>query len=241
MITYKEPIKVICVKSSSKRLICGGVYLATSLSTHKWSNITKRTISIKNVGSYNINYFTLQDGSSLDNYEDFSIEQNRLDLDNKDYSGQYVRCMFNSGKSFKDGEIYFVEKHETSYSTGYKGIKYPIHKFKIKGIYNLINPFRFLEIPIAEQRKIKLKNLKGEKTKTGNETRKFLLFSKKEQTIILYELLCKTLNTLKNVKIENTNNLIIQLMKNQGKNYGITEEEINLFLNEKNKDLLNIF
>lgn len=237
MNTCPEPLKVICIKTNnSTKLIKGATYLAASLHTYK----TSRTLYLKDVGNYDPKNFTLLNGDSIENMPDFSIERKLLD-DKKDYVGQFVRCRYSSGKTMKDGEIYFVENQKvTERKSSYNNsINYDV-KIKIRGVRNYVSPYRFQEISIREQRNIKLKNLKGEKTKTGEQTRKFLLYTEKQRICILFDVLSKVIIDLNKMEIDRKID-IVKLMINKGKNYNINEEDITPFLKGKIGTLLAPF
>lgn len=228
-----KPLKVICINSkNSTKLIKGGIYNAQTLSTYG----SERTMYLKDVGSYNIKNFTLLNGDKFNNINDFNVISSvRID-DKKDYTGQFVKSRTSNGRTLKESEIYYVEEHRKTIEnkTNYSGQPYQenISKFKIRGIKNLFFSYNFEEIDIKEQRHIKLKHLKGETTKTGDQTRKFLLYSEKERTIILFETLTKALIDLKHVELDKPAN-IIEMMLIKGKNYVINEDDIKSFLNEK--------
>ena len=235
-----NPLKVVCINSrNSTKLIKGGIYSVFALDTRG----TEKTIYLKDVGSYNIKNFTLN-GGSLDKIPDFNIMgSNSINLKN-DYTGQFVICRNNSGRSLKEGEIYYVEEHKKLIENvrNYTGqmMQRTVDKFKIRGIKNLLFAYNFNEIEIKEQRHIKLKHLKGEFIKTGDQTRKFLLYTEKEKTIILFELLAKSLTDLKYVELNKPAN-IIEMMLIKGKKYVINEDDIKLFLNQKITNTLKIF
>lgn len=241
---YKEPIKVICIKATTSiKLIKGGIYSATAIYS---SNKTDRIIYLKDTGNYSISYFRLFDGSSLDSVPDFTLERAKsVDVGNIDYTGQFVKCgRYSSSKVLKTDEIYYVEKHEQKQSTrkNWNGTLTTStdHKFKIRGIKNYVNVYNFLEIPIKEQRNIKLKNLSGQKIKTGEQTRKFLLYTEKEKTQILFETLARVLIDLSGVELSNTADFVT-LIKVKGKKYSLVDEDITPFLNSKIQTLLNKF
>lgn len=162
----------------------------------------------------------------LDKLSDFNNWNNvnnlALDTSKKDYTGQFVKCTSNTGKTLKEGEIYYVELQKNS------------TVFKIRGIKNNISPYHFEEIPIKEQRSIKLKNLKGETTKTGERTRKYLLFSEKEKISIMFSILSQVLIDINNTSEIDVNLInITELMTIKGKrNYNIIEEDIQEFTNK---------
>lgn len=228
---YKEPIKVICINSkNSTKLIKGATYQASSI--HSWRN--KRTVYLKDVGSYGIKNFTLMDGRSLDAEPDFTIERKGLDNE-KNYTGQFIKCRYSTGKSMKEGEIYYVEKEKR------ETLRYGRNmKLKIRGIRNYVSPYRFEEIDIREQRNIKLKNLKGDKIKTGEQTRKFLLYTEKQKITILFDVLAKVMTDLNKIEIETEVDLI-GLMILKGRNYNISAEDIKPFLKNKIETILKPF
>lgn len=240
-LVYKEPLRVICINArNSTKLIKGATYFAQGIKT---GSDKKREVQIKDVGFYSINYFSLMDGRSLNTEPDFHIQNNRKSLDttNKNYKGQFVRCRWSTGKSLKEGEIYYVEEQrETTEISSWNNTSYKHVKFKIRGIRNPVNPYRFEEIDIREQRSIKLKNLKGDKIKTGEQTRKFLLYSEREKIQILFEVLYKTLFDLSKTEITPDVDML-SLMIRKGNNYALLEEDIKPFLKGKVETLLKKF
>jgi hypothetical protein len=210
-------------------LIKGATYFVTAIWTYK----NERTVNIKGVGSFAIKKFTLTNGKSLDKEPDFTINDDKQNLDHKkNYINHLIKCKYATGKYLKIGEIYFVENQKTNKTNGYIETK-----LKIRGINNWISTYRFEEIPIAEQRNIKLKNLKGNKIKTGEQTRKFLLYSEKEKINILFETLAKVLSDL--TKIETCDNInLIELMLKKGKDYALIEKDITPFLGSKIETIL---
>jgi len=238
----KEPIKVICVDSKSNKLIKGATYNANNL----WVHLNDKYVYLKDIGTYNAKYFNTLDGTPLIKHSDFSMEVRKdVDPKSKNYTGQFVKCRYSSGKNYKEGEIYYVEKQisiEKKSSGYYNSSTYTEYKFKIRGIKISSSTHRFEEIPIIEQRKIKLKNLKGEKIKTGEQTRKFLLYSEKEKISILFEILSKVLIDInKTDNIEKLNFDIVDLMIKKDLKYSLTREDIEPFLRENLNTHLNVF
>ena len=235
-VLYKEPIKVICINSSiSIKLIQNATYLAISMYTGKSG---ERVTYIKDVGFYSNRFFTLIDGNPLDSLPDFFIENGKkLDTKNINYTGQLVKCRHTTGKSLKSGEIYYVEKQVKSTRNNYKGIPIDTYKFKLRGIRNVISEYRFEQIPIAEQRRIKLKNLNVQKTKTGEQTRKFLLYTDKQRISILFDLLCRVLIDINKVESNEKIN-ITELILSRGDSYAINKDDITKFLKEDIKKTL---
>lgn len=225
-LTYKDPIKVICVKTaSSKKLIKGAIYSATHIGT---SYNKERYIRIT-VGHYSLDCFTHIDGSSLENIPDFIVNRQDLDKD-KDYTDQCVKCNYSSNKTLKEGEIYYVEAQKNE-------IRYDWHKnpynhitLKIRGMKNWTSSSNFEEVPVSDQRKIKLKNIRGEKVKTGESTRKFLLYSKKERTQILLQLLTSCIADINNTELTEQVD-ISKLILKKGTKYNILEEDVRPFIN----------
>jgi len=227
IIIYNEPITVICIDAShSIKLIKGGTYLANSIRTYS----SDRKIYLKNINYYSAKYFTTIDGKSLDDTPDFTVKITiSLDTDNKDYTGQFVRCLSSSGKVLKQDEIYYVENQIRTQRIGHNNVIFYDTKLKIRGVRNCVSPYRFNEIDITQQRNIKLKNLEGKKAITGDQTRKFLLYSEKEKVRILFDSLTKVLFDIN--RIENDINLdISKLMIIKGKNYSLIEEDVIPFL-----------
>lgn len=232
-----EPIKVICINGKcSIKLIQNATYIATDLSTFR----DKRSINIKGVGYFKSDYFTLLDGASLSNLKDFELNTSKiLDSANKIYTGQFIRCKRSTNKSVKSGELYYVEDQKlTYYKSSYNGKSYPEYKIKLRGIDRYLMSTNFEEVPISEQRNIKLKNLNGIKTPTGEQYRKFLHYSEKEKISILLQLLNKVLiDILSVVDIKDKFNLT-ELMIEKGKRYDIIKDDINLFLTPEMKNIL---
>lgn len=240
-ITLKEPISVICINSKySTKLIQNATYQATHLHTYNLRNSkTERRLFLKDVGSYSSKYFTLANGSSLDTISDFDTERNNdsLDTSKKNYTGQFVRCRYSTGKTLKQNEIYYVEEQRTNHNSNNR---WSNTKFKIRGIRNLVSPYRFAEIDIREQRNIKLKNLNGDKVKTGEQTRKFLLYTEKEKISILFETLTKAIVDIN--KTQSTVSIdITKLMIAKGRNYNLQEEDIKPFLKSRIDTMLKSF
>jgi len=226
-----DSLKVICITKNSTKLIKGATYSAISIHSYTHGKISDRTIYLKNVGNYSIKNFTLLDGSSLDSIADFNIERTKgVDTNFTNYTGQFVKCRYSSGKSLKEGEIYYIEEQRKTERKGYNGKIYYDFKFKIRGIRNCVSPYRFETIPIAEQRNIKLKNLKGEKIKTGEQTRKFLLYTEKQKNCILFKILSQVLLDIDNVEIDSKINISELMLTKGNKNYAIIKEDIELFL-----------
>ena len=190
-------------------------------------------------GSYDPQVFTLLNGDSLKNMPDFNIEIKKLD-DNKSYIGQFVRCRYSTGKSMKEGEIYYVEDERKTTKQRYNNQQYIDIKLKIRGIRNYVSRYRFQEISIKEQRYIKLKNLKGEKTKTGEQTRKFLLYTEKQRIVILFETLTRVMTDLSKMEIDSKID-IVKLIITKGKKYNINEDDITPFLKGKIETILKPF
>ena len=234
---YKEPLKVICIKTgNSKKLIKGAIYFATYNIARSNGKIKENYVNLKDTGSYKSEYFTTLDNINLTKYPEFKTEQIKsIDTSKNDYTGQFIKCRYSTG-NLKDNEIYYVEEQRNISKNSNRYIA----KLKIRGFRNLINPYRFTEIPISEQRKIKLKNLGGECVKTGEQTRKFLLYTEKEKIFTLYQVLARTLFDMKRIEF-NENPDIIKLMLIRCKEHGIIEEDITTFLKQKPETLLKKF
>ena len=101
-----------------------------------------------------------------------------------------------------------------------------------------MSSYRFNEISTIEQRSIKLKNLNGDKIKTGEQERKFLLYSDKERISILFQLLTKILIDMNNVQFNSKEIDITKLMLLKGKDYNLIEEDVKIFLKSKVEALI---
>lgn len=235
-------INVICTKNNSTKLIKGATYVASALYTYS----NRRTLYITDIGNYSADNFVLEDGSSLKNIKDFKQEYNSLDLKGVNYTGQFVRCgRYSSSKTLKPNEVYYVEEHKVIQKryTYNSSNTYEDHKFKIRGIRNLVNAYNFVQIPITEQRHLKLKNLAGTPIKTGEQTRKFLLYSEKEKHSILLVVFSSAISDIS--KIQNTEKINIQtelknFMIKKGRKYDIKDEDIETFLEKNLKDIVNL-
>lgn len=225
-----KPIKVICIDNRrSIKLVKGAIYDMTS----KYTYIGNTKIYLKGVGSYNTKYFTLLDGTPLKTLQDFHISHinNSLNVNNN-YKNKYVKCKYDSGKFLKGGEIYLVEDQiKTTIKNNWsQQIQHEL-KVKIRGMKNFTSIYKFKELSPLEQRNIKLKKIKGEKLKTGDQTRKFLLYSEKEKIKILLDILYKIINDIINIKDINNNKIdIIDIFLKKGKLYNIIKEDITEFL-----------
>lgn len=235
---YKESLKVICINAcNSKKLIRNAVYNTNSIHTN---GANERIVHL-NIGNYSINNFKLINGDSLDGIPDFLIENIKmLEPSNNNYTGQIVKCRWSSG-NFKENENYYVEKQIAIEKLGYNRVIRYEYKLKIRGFRNYINTYRFCEIPLIEQRNIKLKNLNGDVIKTGEQTRKFLLYSEKEKISILFQILTRAISDIN--KTENSSNKlnIINLMLIRGREYAIIEEDVIPFLKGKINILIKPF
>ena len=240
--------KVICINSKgSTKLVKGCIYTVTSLSIGTRANKVDRIINLKEIGSYSIKYFTLLDGSTLENMPEFLPERNKV-LDTHDrntgeiktnYSGQYIKCRWGSSKNLKEGEIYLVEDQKITSRIGFKNQIYYDAKIKVKGLKNYLSPWEFEEISLSEQRKLKLKSLKGIKIKTGDETRKFLLYTEREKMSVFFDTLSRSLAEVKSIEMTEQPN-IIELMLRKGDKHNIKQEDIEPFLT-KIKPVLKSF
>lgn len=233
MLEYNDPLKVVCVKTGgSKKLIKGAIYLAISLRTNNWQNITpkKRSISLKYGGTYSSDFFTIN-GENFDNKPDFNMVNRKVLSATTDYTGQYVRCLHDSGKTLKAGEIYYVGEQATRILIDWNKRPYNVVKLKIRGMRNWTSLYNFEEIPISEQRFIKLKALKGEKIKTGDETRKFLHYTEKEKVLILLQILTSAILDINSAELTEKIN-ICSIILNKGKQYNIILEDITPFIKQ---------
>jgi hypothetical protein len=232
----KNNIKVICKKTNgSLKLVKGGEYEITRLTTI----FGKRCVNIQNLGSYKVDNFVLEDGQPVSNLNDFYTEiPEIIDCEHKNYTGQFVRCRFSYSKDLKEGEIYYVEnqiKEECSMII----TKYYKYFLKIRGVKNKVQSYAFEELPLEEQRYIKLKTLNGTEIKTGEQTRKFLLYTEAERIAILFDLLAKSLSDCNKSKgIENTKKIIVDMMLMKGRKYVVNIEDIENFINKNITDLI---
>lgn len=233
----KTPLQVICINTGkSKKLIKGGIYQATRQTIRN----TIKYVSV-NAGSFRSELFSLTDGSPLTSEPEFEIHRDNTNLNTseKNYTGEYVRCRYGSG-NLKTDEVYMVEQQRKIEKLRYNGQPYFEYKFKIRGIRNLINTYRFSELSTTEQRNFKLKKLQGIEIKTAEKTRKFLLYTEKEKIYNLYNVLTRTLLDMQKIDF-NEKPDIIKLMLVRGKEYGMAEEDIIPFLKESSESLLKKF
>jgi len=233
---YQKPLSVICIKSNNTKLIIGAKYLATTMYYVYNSNVKK--VAIKNVGNYTADSFTLETGEPLIDLDVFFVNSAKdLDIENNNYVGKLVRCRYSDSKILKNGQIYYVEEQFIDRTK-----KYLSYYIKIKGVKHKIQSYNFEELPVSEQRAIKIKNIAGDKLKTTETTRKFLLYTEIEKTEILLKSLLLILSDIN--KIENLDKLnidIIQLIKNKCKKYNVIEDDIYIFLKNDIKSIIDLY
>lgn len=226
-------------KNKSTKLVEGCEYLATNLYGAIGDKI--RFVQIQNIGCFNSRYFTLPDGTPLNTLDPFSIENKNIRVKPSliDYTGQYVRCSFSTSKYIKENEIYYVESQFKNNLASQYYADF-VYSFKLKNIKHSVASYRFYEIPLSEQRNLKLKSLNNEIIKTGTSDRKFLLYNEKERNIILLNIFTKSLIDINNIyNITDKKNTIIKIMMKKGKKYNILEEEIILFFNNDLDKIIN--
>jgi len=245
-------LEVICVNDKgTKKLIKGQKYFAEALWEESgWNNnikpsiphngklVLRRRIRIKGINDYFVERFKTVDGS---NFYDISVfgEKNRWKNDDaikpndKNYTGQYVSCRYEGrSKYLKSGQIYYVEDHRTEQvQNSWNNSTSTKHTFKLKGLRNYINPFGFDEIPLKEQRKLKLQSIDGEEITSGLNKRKFLYYSNIEKNKIVIQLFLDSIKNLENIEDLNGVN-IVDTMVNSGKNYDIVAEDITPFISK---------
>jgi hypothetical protein len=220
-------IDVICINpKASTKLIKGATYSVYYLNTN---NIGNRTAYINHIGRYDCKNFSLYDGSSLDSIPDFYDDTDEiLDTASKNYSDQFIKCRYDAGKFIKCGEIYYVEEQVIRNVKAWNVI-IAVQRLKIRGVDHVVNPNNFIEIPIAEQRKLKLKSLNGEKIITGDKTRKFLLYIEKEKINIIVQLLSKVLIDINNANTTEQIDIKKSIVK-KGPTHNIIEDDLIEFL-----------
>lgn len=231
---YKQPIKVVCVNTgNSIKLIKGAVYTANRL----YTVYGEKRVSLKGLSSFKADLFKTVEGELLINFENFKIEkQKSLNLEN-DYTGKYVKCIYGGGKSLKENEVYFIEKHRKIQNHRSWGNNYLEHDFKIRGMRNYCSTYHFVDLSVSEQRKYKLQEIKGESFIKGHDKRKFLHYTEQEKIIHLFEILAKTLIDIKNTEL-NSEFDVVKLIVTRGKKYAITEDDAKDFLKHNFKTLL---
>ena len=217
----KEPIRVICTNSrASIKLIKGVTYFANSMYV-AYGGVKR--VYLDNFGNYNANNFVLESGDPLESISTFSTIRNQNNLNKDiDYTGQFVRCKWSSGKTLKENEIYYVISQKVTTSSG---SYYTQRKLKIRGVRNYVSDYRFEELTKKEQRSVKLRNIAGEKPKTGDLTRKFLLYNEKQKIHIIIEILLRILNDLRGVELSKKLD-IYELFIIKGNKYDLQKEDI---------------
>jgi len=244
-------LEIVCVNDNgTKKLIKGQKYFAEALwEDNGWNNnktpsiphkgkfVHRRRIRVKGINDYFVDRFKPTDGS---NFYDISVfgEKNRWKNDNiikpnnKNYIGQYILCRY-EGKSkyLKSGQIYYVEDHRSTPIVNNWGGTHIKHTFKLTGLRNYVSPFGFNEIPLKEQRKLKLQSIGGKEIISGLNKRKFLYYSDIEKKKILIQLFLDSIKNLENIKDLN-GVTIVDLMVNSGKNYDVIEEDIKPLINK---------
>jgi hypothetical protein len=131
----------------------------------------------------------------------------------------------------KEGEIYYVEAQKTEIKYDWNKKPYNYIRLKIRGLKNWTSSSNFEEVPVSDQRKIKLKNIKGEKVKTGESTRKFLLYSKKERTQILLQLLTSCIADVNNTELTEQVDISKLILKKGTKYNLLIDEDVRPFIN----------
>jgi hypothetical protein len=108
--------------------------------------------------------------------------------------------------------------------------KFEVKRLKIRGVKNVVNPSNFIEIPLIEQRKLKLKHLNGgPPIITGEKTRKFLLYTEQEKINIIVQLLSKVLIDITNAKTTGQIDIKNSMLK-KGSRYHIIEDDLIEFI-----------
>lgn len=232
-------MKVICINSQGvTHIIAGKEYEATSLYHERISNNRgvyingRRKIKIKNLKTYYADRFCAADGSDLQTIPTFEeqIEIVKLCDKNINYTGQYVKARWDYNK-LKKGEFYLVEKDFLVHNNS------RARKFKIHGLKYPMASYKFQEVSLSEQRNLKLHSLDGKEIKTGLSQRKFLLYTDRERTRILFEVLGTTLKRLSGTEDLQGVSLAKQMVKT-GKDYDIEESDAVEFLNRSIKESL---
>lgn len=231
-------MKVICINDTGiTTLIKGKEYEATSLFIEQiYSNSQskyipgQRRVRIKGLRTYPIYRFICADGSNLETLPIFEDRPIQPITDTKEnFTGKYVAARWN-GNKLKQGKIYLVTEDFVN-----KG-----RRFKIAGFKGMFRSYYFTQIPLSEQRKIKLQQIKGERPETGANIRPFLHYSEREQIKILFDSLSVVMrrllatNDLKNISI-------VEQMIKAGKDYEITEVDVENFLKSDIKKLIKRF
>lgn len=233
-----EPVMVVCKnEKASIKLIKNATYYAMSLQTYT----NQKSVYIKDVGYFSAYHFLLLNGNSLEKETDFRIKKPEvLNTTLNKYTGQFVRCRTDKIKSVKIDEIYYVEDQVIrNYKSSYNGKLYPEIRLKVRGVDRYLSPYNFEEIPIHEQRCIKLKNLNGSKIfKPGEQDRKFLQYNEKEKITILFEILYKVLTDANRIVSSKDKLNLIDLMVKKGIKHSIIAEDINSFITPEIKLLL---
>jgi len=239
-------LEVICVNDSgTKKVIKGQKYIADAMWEERgWNNnikpsiwhngilVLRRRVRIRGINSYFVDRFKTVDGSNFYDIEEFGdkYEQNynAVEPNNKDYTNEYVKCRYDkNSKNLKQGEIYLVEEHRKEVVNSI----YTCHYFKLKGLRNQFNTHGFEDIPLREQRKLKLKSINGEKIVAGLQKRKFLYFTNFEKTRIVLELYLEAFTNLKNIQeLDGIN--IVDVMVKAGSKYDIRKEDITPLFNK---------
>ncbi len=254
-------IEVICINDKgTKKLIKGQKYTIEALweysgynnknianINHNGKFVHRRRVRVSGVNDYFVDRFEPADGRNFYDIPIFGDEnkwkkyrERAVSPDKKNYKGQFVKCRYDGNSKFlKSGEIYYVEDCRKKSVNIHFGTSYE-YSFKLAGLRNYINPHGLDEIPMKEQRKLKLETIEGKKILSGLNKRKFLYFSEFEQKRIILYLYLNSINNLDNVtNLENVN--IVNIMVDAGEKYDIRADDIipimDKSLNDISKDL----
>jgi len=221
-------LEVICTKGTTL-LIVGKKYQVVELRSYNIDS--KRYVRVKGFSyTFPTSNFDLVGKKSWGDFDDFKGPQ-RIYSDNaRENVQKFVKCVVDWNRKLKEGDFYFVEDIVS------KGIRYRTD-FKIRGFKNTFASYCFEPVPISEQRKIKLNQIKGIKYQVNNE-RKFLCYTNKQQTMILYQVLAKALSVA--IKTDTDGTELVSLMIKIGFKYQLISEDIVNFL-EGQKNNLSIY
>ena len=221
----EETLKVVIVRSTSKKLIKGCVYECDS---YKVNENGYKWISIKGIGTYsNLDLFRTLDGKSLKEIKPFKTKSKdfisftyNLEKD-KLKEGDIIVCRYSTSKYISKGNNYIVK--EIKYRLNYRG-ETVIDKVKVnngKNAFYSISNFSLIEK--TEQRKLKFSNMDG--GQITSRKRKFENFTENEKCNVVLNILSGIFKNLDFVYELKNFNLLDEILL-IGKNNDMIESDV---------------
>jgi hypothetical protein len=221
----EETLKVVIVRSSSKKLIKGCVYECDS---YKVKENGYKCISIKGIGTYsNLDLFKTLDGKSLKEIKPFKTKKSNvinftynLEKD-KLKEGDIIVCRYSTSKYLSKGNNYIVK--EIKHGQNYRG-ETVIDKVKVNNGKNLFYSIsNFSLIDKTEQRKLKFSNMDG--GEITSRKRKFENFTENEKCTVILNILSGIFKNIDFVYELKNFNLLDEILL-IGKNNDMIESDV---------------